>query len=73
MFIDVQMSNNEYNMGSNGLIMKTLTLPEDAQIFDEMIILDKMANGSNAGKICSNQSTSPFAAAFTVTAGYFNM
>ena len=46
---------------------------KEGRIFDEMIILDKMANGSNAGKICSNQSTSPFAAAFTVTAGYFNM
>ena len=38
MFIDVQMSESEYNMGSNGLIMKTLALPEQAQIFDEIIM-----------------------------------
>lgn len=38
MFIEVQMSDNEYNMGSSGLLMKTLNIPEQAQIFDKIRI-----------------------------------
>ena len=38
MWIDVKMSDAEYNMGSNGLIMKTLNIPAEAQIFNNIIM-----------------------------------
>ena len=38
MWVDVKMSDNEYGMGSSGLIMKTLTIPEEAQIFEKIMM-----------------------------------
>lgn len=38
MFIEVKLSDAEYNMGSNGLLMKTLNIPVEAQIFDKIRI-----------------------------------
>lgn len=38
MFIEVKLSNEEYNMGSSGLLMKTLNIPAEAQIFEKIRI-----------------------------------
>ena len=38
MWVNVKMSENEYNMAAGGLLMKTLNLPEEVQIFDNIIM-----------------------------------
>ena len=37
MWIDVKLSDAEYNLGSGGLLMKTLQIPEQAQVFNRII------------------------------------
>ena len=38
MWVNVKLSEKEYNSGTTGLMMKTLNIPEEAQIFNQIIM-----------------------------------
>ena len=49
MWIDVKLSENEYNSGSTGAMMKTLSFPTQAQIFNNIIIANIASYNRNGG------------------------
>ena len=51
MYINVKMSDAEYNSGTSGAMMKTLNIPQEAQIFNQIV----MANITSYNRAGVNQ------------------